>query len=83
MHTGTCEHFEIRTYIGMLLGKSFWIQDLLKTQSGEESSSSSPDFIEMKNSLHQTAFLNAPEFERIFPTSVGNFAVRNLYSIDT
>ena len=33
-----------------------------------------------KNSLHQTAFLNAPEFERIFPTSVGNFAVRNLYS---
>ena len=35
----------------------------------------------MKNSLHQTAFLNAPQSERIFPTSVGNFAVRNPYSI--
>ena len=35
----------------------------------------------MKNSLYQTAFLNAPEFERIFPTIVGNFAVRNPYSI--
>ena len=35
----------------------------------------------MKNSLHQIAFLNAPESERIFPTSVGNFAVQNPYSI--
>ena len=73
----------VHTYVGTLLGKSFQIQDLLKTQSGEKSSSSSPDFIEMKNSLHQTAFLKTPESERIFPTTVGNFTVRNPYSIDT
>ena len=34
----------------------------------------------MKDSLHQTAFLNTPESKRIFPTTVGNFAVRNPYS---
>ena len=33
----------------------------------------------MKNSLHQTAFLNTPQFKRIFSTTVGNFAVRNPY----
>ena len=30
-----------------------------------------------QNSLHQTAFSNAPESETIFPTTVGNFTVRN------
>ena len=38
-------------------------------QSGEENSSSV-----VKNSRHQTAFLNAPQSERIFPTTVENFA---------
>ena len=31
-------------------------------------------------SFHQTVFLNALESERIFPTTVGNFTVRNPYS---
>ena len=57
----------------MLLGKSFRIQERLKTQSGEASSSD-----EELPSL--TAFLNTLESERIFPTTVGNFAVRNPYS---
>ena len=38
-------------------------------QCGEESSPSFT-FIQMKNSLHQTAFLNAPEPERILPTTI-------------
>ena len=44
-------------------------------QSGEENEMKN----KMKNSLHQTAFLNAPQSERIFPKSVGNVAVRNPY----
>ena len=71
----------------MLLGKSFQIQEQLKTQSGGERSSSGrfnsvedPQCLNvlMKNSLYQTVFLNVPESERIFPT-VGNFPVRNPY----
>ena len=30
----------------------------------------------MENLIHQTAFLNAPQSERIFPTTVGNFAIQ-------
>ena len=52
------------SFVYLMSGKSFRIQERLKTQSGEESS------------LHQTAYS-----ERIFPTSVGNFAVRNPYLI--
>ena len=37
----------------------------------------------MKNSLHQAALLNAPQSARIFPTTFGNFAVQNPYSIYT
>ena len=35
----------------------------------------------MNNSLHQTAFLNASESKRIFPTTVGNLAVQTPHSI--
>ena len=43
-------------------------------QFGEKNSS------QMKNSHHQTVFVNTPESERIFPTTVGNFTVQNPYS---
>ena len=43
-----------------VVGKSFRIQEDLKTQSDEESSS------QMKNSLHQSVFLNAPESKRMY-----------------
>ena len=33
--------------------------------------------VEMKNSLHQTAFLNTPKFKQILPTTVENFSVHN------
>ena len=65
----------------LLVGKSFQIQEHSQRQSGEENSSSGrfnhvgrlqqSSNIQMKNSLHQTAFLNAPESQRIFPTTVG------------
>ena len=68
VHTQSCTYVHVRMYV---VGKSFQIQEHSKTQSGEESSSS-------LNS--SSLFLNAPKSERIFPTTVGDFVVRNPYS---
>ena len=51
-------------------------------QSGEENFSSGHfNPVGRLQQTHQTAFLNAPQSKRIFPTSVGSVAVQNLYSI--
>ena len=59
MYVQSNRDFGLRTF-KLLLGKSFRIQECLKHSLVKRV------LLQMKNSLHQTAFLNTPEFERMY-----------------